>query len=112
MMKCPKCGSEMEFGWSENIHWYKCHNKLCDQKLIWEEYFEKVKRQARLEKVLSKFEQNKNNEYVMQFPNVLCDDGKYHLIYYYEEKFRLYRDDNIIQLDTVELLLRDLGVDL
>jgi len=106
-MKCPKCGSKLfktpfsSFCINEN-----CENKYKDfrQKELYE-----IEYQARLDKVLSKFERDEEE---MRY-EILT-----HIYVYFTTSNRFIMWDanmnkatNKLSLDTVELLLRDLGED-
>ena len=112
-MKCPECGSEIE----NLIHYYhiidfdeyRCSNKKCNKCFSHKEYEELEQYQARLDKVLSKFEKNRNpksNEYYYYWTNGLLmaiDIDR-------ETKFSLYNNEFpvYISLDTVESLIKDM----
>lgn len=110
-MKCPKCGSELikrcdisnKQGFIVSTD-YWCEN--CE--II--EFNHDITKQ-RLDRVLSKFEKNRNpksNEYYYN-----CEYGLLIAIDIdREEKFSLYNNGFpvYISLDTVESLLKDLGV--
>ena len=107
-MKCPKCGA----GMNKWVHGWLCTNPHCvydiQDENVTKEYIEKerLQHQQRLDKVLSKFEDD---------GLALCLKLKNHVeLYYYEQdkSFNImYDEDDIINnlsLDTVEALLRDL----
>lgn len=118
-MKCPKCGSDnvrKGITPTNDEYDYECQNCLYpfDYEDT-EEYLEKerlqmqVAYQQRLDKVLSKFEKNRNpksNEYYYNWENGLLmaiDIDR-------ETKFSLYNNEFpiYISLDTVESLIKDL----
>ena len=63
--------------------------------------------QQRLDKVLSKFVINKNG--VLEYDGIIDFEYGEGIIYYDENKFRIYRDNYVISLETVESLLNDLS---
>lgn len=100
-MKCPKCGSPRTG--RDSALKRRCKN--CNINI--EQY------QARLDKVLSKMNKkivfaNKNKIEGFHYDLAIDDDTNDGLIYYFDGKFRLYRDEYIISLDTVESLIKDL----
>ena len=106
MNKCPKCGSK----YTSKLWLWDNHN---DTNLMYcqecnHEWDSKAKEkyQARLDKVLSKFERvNEKLQYIVIVDGIIeFEKGKF-----YWDSFSEHFE---IQLDTVELLLRDLGVDL
>jgi hypothetical protein len=109
-MKCPKCGSEMIKRPSVGV--YSCTNGKCYHN----EYIEDIEQyQARLDKVLSKFENN-----VVIFIKTTRHEGSYEnygatsFVKYENDTFYLGVSDDFesihreISLDTVESLIADL----
>lgn len=90
-MKCPKCGSEMKLEY-QNVYSCSCIIYTMSSDDIEKEY---KGIQQRLDKVLSKFDKVNNNIWF----NGVC-------VEYINGSFILDQD-NEIQLDTVELLIRD-----
>lgn len=134
-MKCPKCGSELQYNTDERvkIDWYcpnnifGCHYHLSDEKyneLL--KVSEQQKYQARLDRVLAKFEEVSAKLYQLQLEhtNVKYYDEKIvvnfnqlsnefyfttHVILNHNTQTeRIVNVEYKISLDTVEHLIKDL----
>jgi len=104
-MKCPKCGSKYV-----SKHWFYSNPDSTDLMYCqscnheWDSKA-KEKYQARLDKILAKFEPikspfNRGRKYIR--------NG---LVIFYNNEFKtfsMFREKNILKLDTVELLIRDM----
>ena len=106
-MECPKCGSEsvlINIGKRDlgvqitDDYCDNCKKTISDIKQY----------RQRLYSVLEKFDISPTGSCVY---SKLLDDEGYEILYYYKDKFRLYRDNHIISLDTVEHLIADMSDD-
>jgi len=93
-LRCPKCGSEITLWFTSDPLIPLCTNKECET--IY---------QARLDKVLSKFKDldvkryNWSDSWDIEYKN-----NKFYLVIYDMPK----KEEQVISLDTVESLLKDL----
>ena len=122
-MKCPKCGSKIKgyhttYYDRDEEHYLTKYNKSCNC-TCWEfDEFKQLEHQQRLDNVLKHFE--KSNEFYWKPILTNTKDGILVSIYHENETFYLecrntYAGNKIqnqkeISFNTVEALLKDLGV--